>query len=80
MTQRSSEVILRVLYLRVKLTALLQSCLVTYLLKFVSIQRGPKVTSLVALSSRGRCAQHLHDVRGLHDAHRTRILRVILFA
>jgi hypothetical protein len=40
------------------------------------IQRGPKVTSLVALSSRGRCAQHLHDVRGrLHDAHRTQVSR-----
>jgi thiamine transporter ThiT len=24
------------------------------------IQRGPKVTSLVAHSSRGSCAQHLH--------------------
>jgi hypothetical protein len=38
---------------------------------------GPKVTFLVARSSRGRCAQHLHDVRGLHDTHRTQILRVI---
>jgi hypothetical protein len=37
------------------------------------IQRGPKVTFLV---TRGSCAQHLHDVRGLLDAHRTRILRV----
>jgi hypothetical protein len=37
------------------------------------IEMGPKVTSFVA---RGRCAQHLPDVRALHDAHRTRILRV----
>jgi hypothetical protein len=43
----------------------------------VPIQRGPKVTFLVAHSSRGRCTQHSHDVRGLHDAHRTRILRQI---
>jgi hypothetical protein len=40
------------------------------------IQRGPKVTSLVARSSRGRCAQHCM-IRGRHDAHRPRILRVI---
>jgi hypothetical protein len=26
-----------------------------------------------SLVARGRCAQHLRDVRGLHDAHRTRI-------
>jgi hypothetical protein len=38
--------------------------------------KGPKVTFLVARSSRGRCAQHLvHDVRGRHDAHRTRFAR-----
>jgi hypothetical protein len=40
--------------------------------KWLKVQRGPKVTSLVARSSRGRYAQHLHDVRGLHDAHRSR--------
>jgi hypothetical protein len=33
----------------------------------VTSERGPKVTSLVARSS--RCAQYLHDVCGLHDAH-----------
>jgi hypothetical protein len=38
--------------------------------------RGTKVTSIVASSARGSCAQHLHDVRGLHDAHPTQILRV----
>jgi hypothetical protein len=27
--------------------------------------RSPKVTSLVARSSRGRCAQHLHDTRAM---------------
>jgi hypothetical protein len=27
------------------------------------LQRSPTVTSLVARSSRGRCAQHLHDAR-----------------
>jgi hypothetical protein len=40
------------------------------------LQRDPKVTSLVARSSRGRCAQHLHDTRP-HDARRTQILRDI---
>jgi hypothetical protein len=30
--------------------------------------RGPKVTSLVACSSRGKCAQHLRRIRGC-DAH-----------
>jgi hypothetical protein len=29
------------------------------------LQRGPKVTSLVARSSRGRCAQHPHDMRAM---------------
>jgi hypothetical protein len=29
----------------------------------IDLQRGPKVTSLIARSSRGRCAQHLHDTR-----------------
>jgi hypothetical protein len=38
---------------------------------YVANRVGPKVTSLAA---RGKC--DLHDVRGLHDAHRTRILRV----
>jgi hypothetical protein len=28
------------------------------------VQKGPKVTSLVAHSSRGRCAQHLRRIRG----------------
>jgi hypothetical protein len=28
------------------------------------VHRGPKVTSLVAFSSRGRCAQHLRRIRG----------------
>jgi hypothetical protein len=38
------------------------------------VQRGPKVTSLVARSSRGRCVQHLHDVcpRFTPDSHRMR--------
>jgi hypothetical protein len=35
-----------------------------------------KSNILVTRSSRGRCAQNLHDERGLHDTHRTRILRV----
>jgi hypothetical protein len=30
-----------------------------------TVQRGPKATSLVARSSRGRCAQHLHDTRAM---------------
>jgi hypothetical protein len=36
----------------------------------VITRRGSKVTYPLL---RGRCAQHLYDVRGLHDAHRTRI-------
>jgi hypothetical protein len=52
------------------------SSLIFSLSKYMYLQRGPKVTPLVARSSRRRCAQHLHDVRGLHGAHRTQILRV----
>jgi hypothetical protein len=39
-----------------------------------SLQRGPKVTSLVACSSRGRCAQHLRRIRGsgLNPVHMSR--------
>jgi hypothetical protein len=36
-----------------------------HFLPFSIIQTGQKLTSLVARSSRGRCAQHLHDIRGL---------------
>jgi hypothetical protein len=38
-------------------------------------QRGPKVTSLVACSSRGRCTQHLRRIRGC-DAHPAWIWRI----
>jgi hypothetical protein len=53
-------------------------CLICHTVAY-AIQMGPKVTSLLnCCALRGRQVQHLHDVhvRGLHDAHRTRILRV----
>jgi hypothetical protein len=40
------------------------------------IQRGPKARSLVALSSRGRCAQHLRRIRGFN----ARIRRILCHA
>jgi hypothetical protein len=40
------------------------------------VQRDPKVTSLVARSSCGRCAQHLRRIRG-YDAHPAWIWRIM---
>jgi hypothetical protein len=39
------------------------TCISNFITDIKVIQRGSKVTSLVARSSRGRCAQHLHDTR-----------------
>jgi hypothetical protein len=39
-----------------------------YFIGLLNLQRGPKVTSLVARSTRGRCAQHLRRIRGCDHA------------